>query len=255
MRKLKIILISLVLPLIILLTWEASVRFGYIPETLIATPIQVFSNFFKMLFSGELITHSSISLQRLILGFSIGTFLGIFLGIITGVSKLGENIISPTMKILSPIPPIAWIPLIIIIFGIGEGSKIALIAMAALVVVYIHTFNGIRSTDKKLIELAKVYNKNKKELLFKILLPSSTKDIFTGMRIALGLSWILLIASEVIASSKGLGWLIWDARNFTRPDDMIVGMIAIGILGFLTDKILLIIERKMLEWGENFEGE
>ena len=255
MKKVKDILISLILPITILLIWEFSVSLGYVPESLIASPLQVIKNFFRMLFNGELITHSLISIQRLIVGFGIGATLGVLLGIITGTSKLWEKIISPTMKVFAPVPPIAWIPLIIIIFGIGEMSKVALIAIASFIVLYMNTFNGIRSTDKKLIELSKVYIKGKKELLYKILLPSATPNIFIGMRIALGLSWILLIASELIASSSGLGWLIWDSRNFSRPDDMIVGMIGIAILGFASDKILLKFEKKMLEWRDTFKGE
>jgi len=255
MRKAKDILISLILPITIVIIWQLSVSSGFVPESLIASPLNVVENFFRMIFNGELITHSIISVQRLIVGFGIGTILGILLGVITGTSIIAEKIISPTMKLLIPIPAIAWIPLIIILFGIGEGSKVALIVFASFIVVYVNTFNGIRSTDKKLIELSRVYNKGKKELLFKILLPSAIPNIFIGMRVALFLSWTLLIASELIASSSGLGWLIWDSRNFSRPDDMIVGMIGIAILGFVSDKLLLMSEKKMLKWRDTYEGE
>ncbi|MAG02153.1 alkanesulfonate transporter permease subunit [Candidatus Pacearchaeota archaeon] len=255
MKRIKDILISFILPTIILLIWQLSITFGFIPQSLIASPLQVIENFFRLLFNGELINHSFVSIQRLIVGFTLGTVLGILLGVIVGTSKLAEKIVSPSMKVFAPIPPIAWIPLIIILFGIGEESKVALIALASFVVAYINTFNGIRSTDKKLIELSKVYNKDKKQLLYKILLPSALPNIFIGMRIALGLSWILLIASELIASSSGLGWLIWNSRNFSRPDDMIVGMISIAILGFVSDKLLVMFEKKMLEWRNTFEGE
>ena len=144
--------------------------------------------------------------------------------------------------------------ILIILFGIGEASKIILIAIAALFIVFINTVSGIRSADKKLVELAQVYKKPDKDLITKILLPSAVPSIMTGMRIALGLSWILLIAAEVIASSKGLGWLIWDSRNFSRPDDMIVGMITISILGKLSDMALISLERKLTKWGKTFEG-
>jgi len=247
--------LSLILPISIILLWDFSVRFGFVPNTLIASPVQTLKSFLELLLNGQLITHSIVSLNRLVIGFVMGTILGIILGTLTGISKIAEKIVSPTMQMFAPIPPIAWIPVLIILFGIGEGSKIGLITLAAFVVVYLNTFQGIRSTDKKIDELAKAYNKGKKALLFKILLPSAMPNILIGMKVSLGLSWILLIASELIASSKGLGWLIQDSRNFSRPDDMIVGMITIGILGAATDQILKMFEKKTFMWRQSFEGE
>jgi len=165
-----------------------------------------------------------------------------------------ERLIAPTIQFLAPIPPIAWIPLLIILLGIGEASKIGLIIIASFVVVYLNTVQGIRSTDQKLVDVAHVLRKSNKELIKKVLLPSATPHIFTGMRIALGLSWILLIAAEVIASSKGLGWLIWDSRNFSRPDDLFVGIIMIGILGKLSDMALVAIEKELTKWRTVFQG-
>ncbi len=252
--RLKNLFLSSIIPVIILIVWELSVYREWIPNTLIASPSQVFVNFFELLFTGELFTHSFISLYRLILGFFIGSLIGFFLGVVVGVSKLGEKLIAPTIQLIAPIPVIAWIPLFIIFLGIGNASKIGLISLAALIIVYINTVQGIRSADQKLIELSDSYKKSQKELITKILIPSTIPQILTGMRVALGLSWILLIASEVIASSSGLGWLIWDSRNFSRPDDMIVGMIAIGILGKISDIFLISIEEKLTKWRKTFKG-
>lgn len=253
-KKIGDYLISLLLPIGLIALWEWAVISGAVPNTLVASPSQVVVDFFELLFNGKLTVHSLISLYRLLLGFTIGTFLGLIFGVAVGTSKLVEKIVSPTMQFLAPIPPIAWIPLLIILLGIGEASKIGLLIIASFVVVYLNTIQGIRSTDQKLVDVAHVYRKSNRELISKILLPSALPNIFTGMRIALGLSWILLIAAEVIASSKGLGWLIWDARNFSRPDDMIVGMIAIGILGKLSDKILVAIEKELTKWRVVFSG-
>jgi sulfonate transport system permease protein len=190
----------------------------------------------------------------LILGFTIGTLIGLVLGVMVGTSKFAERLFAPTIQFLAPIPPIAWIPLLIILIGIGEASKIGLIIIASFVVVYLNTVQGIRSTDQKLVDVAHVLRKSNKELIKKVLLPSATPHIFTGMRIALGLSWILLIAAEVIASSKGLGWLIWDSRNFSRPDDLFVGIIMIGILGKLSDMVLVAFEKQLTHWRTVFQG-
>ena len=246
--------VSLLLPVTLILLWEWAVVSGAIPNTLIASPLQVAVNFFELLFNGKLLIHSSVSVYRLLLGFGIGTMLGLVVGIMVGTSKLVEKIISPTMQFIAPIPPIAWIPLLIILLGIGEFSKIGLLIIAAFVVVYLNTIQGIRSADQKLVDVAHAYQKSNRTLITKILLPSALPNIFTGMRVALGLSWILLVAAEVIASSKGLGWLIWDSRNFSRPDDMIVGMIAIGILGKLSDNFLVAVEKRLTRWRVVFSG-
>ncbi len=182
--------------------WEWAVVSGTIPNTLIAGPFQVVTNFFELLFNGDLIVHSFVSL---LLGFMIGGVLGLILGVAVGISKLVERAVSSTIQFLPPIPPIAWIPLLVILFGIGETSKIGLLVIASFVVIYLNTVEGIRSVDQKLIDVAHVYRKSNRELVSKILLPSAIPNIFVGMRIALGLSWILLIAAEVIASSEGLG--------------------------------------------------
>lgn len=247
-------LVSLVLPVGLISAWEISVQLEYLPPTLIAAPSSVLKAFSYLLNRGELWSHGAISLSRLLAGFALGTCIGIIIGIATGYSKFFEKLVAPTIRVLAPIPPIAWIPLFIVLFGIGEGSKIALIATASGIIVYLNTFQGLRSVDQRYVELAKAYNRSGLQILFGILLPSATAQIFTGMRIALGISWILLVAAELIASSGGLGWLIWDSRNFARPDDMIVGMICLGILGALSDVILSLVERKLLWWRQSFEG-
>ena len=252
--KQKIIL-PLIIPLVLLIAWEWSARSGLLPNTLIASPSQVMRDFFDLAVSGKLLVHSLVSLYRLVLGFAIGTLIGLSLGTVIGTSKFAERLVAPTIEFLAPIPPIAWIPLLIILLGIGEASKIALIALAVFIVVVTQTVTGIRSTDQKLIEVAMIFGKSPLQLLKDILLPSAMPFIFSGLRISLALSWILLIASEVIASSRGLGWLIWDSRNFSRPDDMLVGIISIGLLGFGTNLALTLIERDVLSWRQSFEGQ
>lgn len=248
------LLLGFLLPLLSLVLWESAVRIGILPNTLIASPSQALVDFFHLLFSGELLVHSGVSVARLLFGFISGSAFGVLLGIWVGVSKFGERSLAPTVQLLAPIPPTAWIPLLIILFGIGEGSKIALLTLGALFVVYLHTVQGIRSTDRRLVDIARVHQKSDTELVAQVLLPSALSEILTGMRVALGLSWILLIAAEVIASSRGLGWLIWDARNFSRPDDMIVGMVTIGILGKLSDSALVAFGNHALRWRRVFEG-
>jgi sulfonate transport system permease protein len=239
---------SLVVPIALIVFWDISVRRGWVPNTLIASPLQVVIRFWAMLVSGEIFKHLSISLWRLTLGFGIGTFLGVTTGALVGFSRRLARFIEPTLLTLCPIPPIAWIPLLIILLGIDDSSKIALIAIAGFFTLFIQTAYSVRTTDRALVEVGMVLEKSRMEMLFQILLPSALPDILVNLRIALGISWSLLMASEIIASSSGLGWLIWQARNFSQPDDMIVGMIVIGISGKFTDVILVQLEKYMTRW-------
>jgi sulfonate transport system permease protein len=255
---------SIAVPLLLLAGWQSAIHFDWWPRTLIAAPLDVLVDLGKLTWSGELLAHARVSLYRLVGGFFLGTGLAVVLGSLVGLSKSAERMVAPTIQALSPVPPTAWIPLVIILFGIEELSKTVLISIGAFTVVYFSTVQGIRGADQKLVEVAATLQKPRRDLIFYVLLPSAAPSILTGMRVALGLSWILLIAAEMIgakmvsASTRqeglGLGWLIYDARNFSRPDDMIVGMIAIGLLGKSSDMLMAWLERTVLQWREAFKG-
>lgn len=252
-NSLLLVLQSITVPIVLLLMWELAVRYGFFPNTLIASPTQVLSKFVAMVLDMQLFGHAAISLLRLLSGFVLGTLLGIVLGTIVGATRLGARLFEPSVLSLIPIPPIAWIPLLIILFGIGDASKILLISIGSFCTLFIHTAYGIRTADKNLVEVADVLGKSRVSKLRYILLPSAVPNILSSMRVAMALSWTLLIAGEVIASSKGLGWLIWDSRNFSRPDEMIVGMVAVGILGKLTDSLLIRLERYLTRWRVTYQ--
>ena len=254
MPKIKNAALALAIPFIIIAAWEFAVQTGIFPKSLIASPLQVAINFAHLFANGTLLHHALASFARLIPGFAIGSLIGLFFGILVGLSKKAEKILAPTFSFIVPIPPAVWIPVLIILLGIGDASKIGLIALGTALIVYASTLAGIRQTDKKLVELAQVFKKNNFQLVTKILLPSATPQIFAGLRAALCLSWILLIAAEIIAASKGLGWFIWDARNFSRPADMLAGIIAIGILGKATDKALELCQKHLTKWSSTFTG-
>jgi len=225
---------------------------GLLPRTLIAAPSEVVTRFVAMVSDGTLGHHCLVSLRRLILGFGIGISLGVAFGALVGTDRLFSRLLEPTILTLIPVPPIAWIPLLIIFFGIGETSKVLLIAVGSFCTLFIHTAYAVRSTDSHLVELAHVLGKPSREIAVRVLLPSSVPAILAASRVALALSWTLLICAEVIASSSGLGWLIWDARNFSRPDDMLVGMVTVAGLGKATDAGLELLERRLTVWRRSY---
>ncbi|HEY9759057.1 MAG TPA: ABC transporter permease [Oculatellaceae cyanobacterium] len=245
-------LVVLIIPVSILILWDAAVRTGLVPATLIASPLDTAKDLWTLLSDGTLAKHTVISLTRLGLGFMLGTIMGIVFGARLAVSKLTARLFEPTLSVLAPVPVIAWVPMLIMLFGIGEISKVLLIALGTFFVLTTHVITGIRSTSRELVELALVLGKSEWDMFCFVLFPSAVPEIFVGLRVAMGLSWTLLLISEIIASSDGLGWFIWDARNFSRPDDLLVGVICVGLLGRLSDTVLVAVEKASTRWRSTY---
>ena len=243
---------ALAIPCLLVGLWEAGARSGYLPQSLIASPTAVIERMLAMLEDGTLLLNAEASLRRLLTGFGLGAVLALLLGVLAGASRRANLLLSPTIVFLAPVPVTAWIPLLIVISGIGEASKVMVLAVGTFFPVFFSTVAGMRSSSIELIELAAVYRKPRRQLIKTVLLPSAAPYIFHGMKSALGLCWVLLVVAEVIASQKGLGWLMWDARTFGRPSEMIVAMIAAGALGALTMWLLSCAERRILFWRRDF---
>lgn len=244
--------LSVIVPFLLLLLWEAAVRTDFFPSTLLAAPSEVVVKFVERTADLSLFKHALVSVRRITIGFALGTSLGIFFGVLVGASRFATRLVEPTILSLIPIPGIAWIPLLIIVFGIGEVSKISLIMISGFSTLFIPTAYGIRTADKNLVEVALVLGKSQISTLRYILLPSAVPSILSGMRVTMVAAWTLMISAEIVASSEGLGWFVWDARRFSRPDDMIVGMISLGILGKSTDYLLVRLERYLTRYRQTY---
>lgn len=209
--------------------------------------------FVSILMSGELMGHIGISILRVLEGFVIGAILALIVGILCGLYKKVDDYLSLIIGFLRPIPVLAWTPLLILWLGIDEASKIALIAIGTFWTVLLNVVAGIKGTDNKLLEVAAILEKDKKTLLFKVILPSALPSIFTGMRSGIDMAWRSVVGAEMIAASRGIGFLITYSREISQPDVMIVGMICIGIIGIIIEKLLKIAEKRLLKWNMNME--
>lgn len=198
---------------------------------------------------GSLLSAIGISLERVLKGYLLAAICGIAAGILIGLSEHAQRFTDLIIQILKPIPPIAWIPLVILWMGIGESSKVFLIFLGGFFTILQNVINGIRYTDKKLLEVASVMETPKWKYIFHLIIPAALPSIFTGLRVALGTCWTCVVAAELVASSSGIGYMISNARNFGQMDVVIVGMLAIGIVGKIMDFILLKIEKKVLAWN------
>lgn len=248
-KKLGGILWYILLPLAVLVVWELVCHLGYVKAYAMPAPEGVVMTAVDKIKDGSLFTHIGISFLRVLEGFLIAMVSAIILGIVMGLHKKAENFFELVIQVLKPIPPIAWIPLAILWFGIGESSKLFIIFLGAFFPVLLNTIAGIQSLDKKYLELARVYEVDYKRLITRIILPGALPSILTGIRVGLGNAWICVVAAEMIAATKGIGYMLSNGRSMSRPDEVILGMLLIGIVGKIMDDILKWISKKIVKWA------
>lgn len=213
------------------------------------TPMRVWETFVSMIQSGELFLHIGASLNRVVIGFSIAFVFAFMLGIIAGLKPSYSPYYNHIVEFFRNVPPLSLIPLLILWVGIGEESKIIIIILASFFPMFLNIKKGFSSFDQKLLEVGKVLGFNRKQRFFKIILPSAVPDILLGMKVGLGYSWRAIIGAEMIAASSGLGYFILDAQNMSRSDKVIVGIIVIGLLGVLCDKLFTFLSKKITHKG------
>jgi sulfonate transport system permease protein len=245
--------LALPIPALILVVWHALVTRGIWPRSIIPTPLEALDALSRLTFHGPMFHHVAISLTRLAVGFGSGCVLGMLLASAVTLSSTARLLLGPALSLLAPVPVIAWIPLLIVSLGL-DGSKVALIAVGTMFIVYAFALTGFAETRSEYMEVARHYGKSRLTTFFQVVLPSSAHTVLGGMRVAMGLSWVLLIASELIASSAGLGWFIWDSRNFSRPDEMVAGMMVVALLGLGVDVMVHAVQRWLARWREPFDG-
>lgn len=243
-----------VVPLMAACLWEAAGRLEWLPRSVFAPLSDVVASLWDLSQSGRLWVHVIVSSQRLGLGMLLGGVLGLVLGCAVGANRFWARLLGPFLGVLIPVPPIAWIPLLIVLLGIN-GSRVGVIAVGSSLIVYSATASGVRGVSQSLIDVARIYQKSRWDTLWLVLLPASAWSVVAGLRAALGVSWVLLVASELIASTNGLGWLLNDARNFSRPAEMLAACLSISACGILTDIALARAQRYFGRWDTRFRAE
>jgi sulfonate transport system permease protein len=246
--KTATVLISLILPIVIILLWYFGSENGSFNQSIIPAPQKVGASFQKMIENGSLWQHILASFSRVLRGFAIGAGAGIVLGLFIGLYFRLNQLFVALIGVLRPIPPIAMIPLFIMWLGIGEESKIALVTVGAFWPVLLNTIAGVQSTDPKLIEVAQVFGKNKLIILKDIIIPSTIPSLFTGLRLSISTAWSCVVAAEMIAAEKGVGYLIMYARQMSKPAELFVGIISIGVIGLAIDILFQLIQKKAVYW-------
>ena len=252
MNKSKVVKTSISV-LIILAIWTIITKMQLVSSYVLPSPSKVFNSFIKMLQSGEIFEDIYISYLRVLQGFFIATLLAFLLAMIRVTLPKYNDYYESIVQFLKNVPPLSLIPLLILWLGIGETTKISIIVLTSFFPIYLNTVKGFESCDKKLLEVGEVYGYSKVSSFFKIRLPYAMSDILVGMRVGLGYSWRAIISAEMIAASSGIGHMILFAQQMSRTDKVIVGILVIGVIGYITDRVFALIIDKALK-GSDVNG-
>ena len=215
---------------------------------LLPSPVAVVRTFIRLLINGELLRHVQASVVRIIYATALALGLGVPLGLAMGLSRSIHDLADVVLTAVRPIPPLAWIPLAILWFGIGSVSVIFITFLSSFFAVVLNTIAGARSIERIHIRAAAMLGASRRRLLTHVVLPSLLPHVFTGFRVAIGASWMSIVAGELIAASSGLGYMIWFYREVLRSDAILVGMLTIGGIGILMDVATRRLERWLLPW-------
>jgi sulfonate transport system permease protein len=245
-------LVPWIVPLVIVLVWQAACSAGLVPGRVLPAPSDVAVAGWKLLRSGELERNVWVSFWRASAGFVIGGGIGFVFGLANGLSRLSGKLTDTTLQMVRNIPHLALIPLVILWFGIDESAKLFLVALGVFFPIYLNTLHGIRTVDPQLIEMGRIYGMTNGELFRRVIFPGGLPSIFVGIRFALGIMWLTLIVAETIAASSGLGYMAMQAREFMQIDVVVLSILIYALLGKLADSASRALERLTLSWHPAF---
>lgn len=246
-------LVSAITILVLLAAWTAAASLQLVSPVFLPSPAAVWAKFVVVVRDGfvdaTLLQHTLASLWRVFAALIAAILVGVPVGLAIGISRIGRGVFDPLLEFLRPIPPLAYLPLIIIWFGIGEPSKILVIAIAMLAPVALSTAAGVRGVSRERIDAARSLGATRAQVIRHVILPSALPSILTGLRIALGAGWSTLVAAELVAATRGLGFMIQSAAQFLVTDVVVMGILVIAIIAFALEFVIRRIERVLVPWA------
>lgn len=250
----RYMLISILSLAVFFVGWEMIVRLGLVDPGKISAPTAVARLFVEKLSStypdgATIQAHTWASLRIVLKGFLTACLVGIPLGLLMGFFEGAERFFRPIFEMLRPIPTLAWVPIVLLIFGIGESGKVCIIFIGAMVSLTINTYTGIRGTKKVLLNVAQVGGASRGQMFFRVGVPSAIPMIFTGLRISLGIAFATLVAAEMVAATIGLGYMMNQGRKLMITDLIFLGVVVIGIIGFLINYLMGVLEKHIAPWS------
>jgi len=250
--------IAVIFPLTVLAFWHFATygrKFSLIPppsEVAVELYDLAFGGIWNDAYSQTLHIHLVASVSRVYGGFAMACAIALPLGLMIGRLPFVRQLLDPTFQVLRPIPVTAWLPLAMIIFGLGPRSAVSLVFLGAFYPILINTIFGVRSVDPRLFEAASMLGCQGTAQFFRVVLPASLPALFTGLRLGLGFAWVVIVVGEMTGVQTGLGAIIMEARQLSRTEIVISGMIVIGIAGFISDRLVVLLGKRLLRWSPNF---
>lgn len=245
-------LVSIAAIVAVLAAWLVVGEYGLVNPLFLPSPVEVAETGRDLMVEGyrgvTLLGHTAVSVGRAMFAFLIATLTGIPLGLIMGMSPTVNAIFDPFVQFLRPLPKLALIPLVIVWFGIGELSKFLLIYLATFLTVVVAAAAAVMSVPEGQIRAAQSLGVSRQQLFRHVMLPSALPELFTGVRVGIGIGWTTLIAAEMIASTSGLGWMVLNASNYLRTDVVMLGILILGATGYLLDLALVAAQRRFVHW-------
>ena len=233
---------------VLLALWELAAASGTLPTLSFPRMSEILATWERLIVSGELLGELLPSLWRMFAGYFIGVGLGILLGLLMGYFRFFYNLLEPITEVLRPIPSPAYLPIVILFLGIDDEMKIFMIAFASLFPVLLNTYSGVRSVDPIQLQTARTFGVTGRKLLWQIVLPASSPYIFTGMRVSLAVALIVMVISEMVAASSGIGYFILSAQRGFKIREMFAGVLTLAALGYVLNRLFLMIENRLLAW-------
>lgn len=241
-------LLPFILPVALLASWFVFTGGGSSTEELVVSPERVWDSLAGLIASGELYGSLGVSLSRLLLGFLGGSLIGLVFGVLIALFRPLDEALSPTFQFIRQIPSVVFIPMFILLFGVQELFKIAIVAKAAFFPVALAVYDGIRNVPARQLEVASVYRLSRLQLVMKVMLPATIPSLLSGLRISLSRSWLLLVAAELLAADSGIGYMMQMGRQMFRIDLVMVGVVLTGTIGFLIDQSFRLLEKRLVRW-------
>jgi sulfonate transport system permease protein len=242
--------LALLLPLVLAIGWELAVDSGAAPGRLLPPPSRIGAALWDLARSGDLRLHVEATLVRVGLGFLFGAVAGIVAGALVATVPLLRWLVDPSLQALRAVPSLAWVPLFILWFGILETPKVLLIAVGVFFPVYVAVSGAIASVDRKLIEVGRIFRLSRLALARRILLPAVLPATLVGLRTGLGLGFLFVVAAELMGASEGLGYLLVDGQQFSKPDQIVAAIIAFALVGKLADMVLVSLTLPLTRWQD-----
>jgi sulfonate transport system permease protein len=247
-RRRRVPTVRVFAPLLAVGLWQLASVTGLLPARLLASPATVLNSAWSLTVDGTLPQALLVSVQRVVVGFGVGAVIGVALGLWTGLSRWADQLLDPVLQMLRTLPFLGLVPLLILWFGIGELPKVVLVAFGTAFPLYLNTYAGIHSVDRRLLETATVLRLGRWQRIRHVVLPGALPQVLVGLRQGLGVAWLSLIVAEQVNADTGLGQMIMEARDFLRTDVIVVGLLVYALLGLLTDALVRAVEGRALAW-------